>query len=209
MRHPAPTPTDSPLPLQAARSQHRRRNAGPIQLDAVDIDAFNRLVHSLYPDAPHIDADAIASMARWLEAQPPSQRDFLLRSRLGRLAELDAMRRDTAWPVDPAQVRRIDAILAYVDREDDLIPDRVPVLGNLDDALLLELAWPMLAEDVDDYRDFCRFRSDVGDALGRPVNQVDWMRTRSEEGALWEQLHRVHGQAYADHRAPSAVFRVS
>lgn len=209
MRHPAPTPTDSRLPLQAARNQHRRRNAGPVHLDAEGIDAFNRLVHSLYPDAPHIDADAIASMARWLEAQAPSQRDFLLRSRLGRLSELESMRSDSAWPLDPAQVRRIDAILAYVDREDDLIPDNVPVLGNLDDALLLELAWPMLAEDVDDYRDFCRFRSDIGASLGRPVNQVDWMRTRTEEGALWEQLHRVHGQAYANHRPPSAGFHVS
>lgn len=209
MRHPAPTPTESPLPLQPPRALHRRQQAGPVHLDANDIDAFNALVHRLHPDAPHVDADAIASMARWLQAQPPEQGEALLRSRLGRLAELQAMRRDTAWPIDPAQAARIDAILDYVRRDDDLIPDHVPLVGALDDALLLELAWPMLAEDVDDYRDFGRFRDDIGDGLGRPVNQGDWLRTRGEEGALWEQLHRVHAQAYVQHEAPVRMFRVS
>jgi hypothetical protein len=208
MRHPAPTPADSRLPLQPPRALHRRRQAGPIHLDANDIDAFNSLVHRLHPDAPHVDADALASMARWLQAQPREQGEALLRSRLGRLAELEAMRRDTAWPIEPAQAARIDAILDYVRREDDLIPDRVPLFGELDDALLLELAWPMLADDVDDYRDFCRYREDIGDGLGRPPNQADWMRTRGEEGALWEQLHRVHAQAYVAHDAPVRMFRV-
>ncbi len=206
MRHPAPTPTNSPLPLQGARALQRRHSAGPVQLDIPGIEAFNLLVHSLYPEAPRIDADAIASMARWLQAQPPSQRDFLLRSRLGRLSELEQMRRDTAWPLDPAQIRRIDAILDYVDRHDDPVPDRVLALGHLDDTLLLELAWPMLADDVDDYRDFCRFRDDVGDAMGRAVNQSDWLRIRGEEGALWEQLHRVHDQAHVLHTPPDAMF---
>ena len=38
-----------------------------------------------------------------------------------------------------------------------------------DDALLLELAWPMLAEDVDDYRDFCHFRDEAGGRSSRPL----------------------------------------
>ena len=149
------------------------------------------------------------AMARWLQAQPREQGEALLRSRQGRFAELRAMRRDTAWPLEPAQAARIDAILEYVFRADDLIPDGVPLVGTLDDALLLELAWPMLADDVDDYRDFCRFRDDVGTGLGHPPNQADWMRTRGEEGALWEQLHRVHAQAYAAHAPPTRIFHVS
>ena len=209
MRHPAPTPSDPPLPMQPPRAQHRRHQAGPIHLDPLAIDAFNALVHRLHPDAPHVDADALSSMARWLQAQPPAQAAALLHSRLGRLAELRAMRRDSAWPLDPAQAARIDALVDYVRREDDLIPDAVPLFGALDDALLLELAWPMLADDVDDYRDFCRFREDAGAVFGRAVNQADWMRARSEEGALWEQLHRVHTHAYVQHEAPIRMFRVT
>ena len=41
--------------------------------------------------------------------------------------------------------RRIDLVLQYLEAEDDLIPDSTPTFGYLDDALLLELAWPVFA----------------------------------------------------------------
>lgn len=209
MRHPAPTPADSPLPLPRARGARLPHPPAPIELARGAVEKFNALVHELYIDAPHIDADAIASVASWLESQPEAQRELLLQARLGRLAELDAMRRDPDWPLDPAQDHRIEMIMAYVDSENDLIPDSVPTYGYLDDALLLELAWPMFAEDVDDYRDFCHYRDEVRERFGRPVHQLDWLHARADEGALWEHLHRVHQQNYIDHGAPAAFFRVT
>jgi uncharacterized membrane protein YkvA (DUF1232 family) len=208
MRHPAPTPTESSLPLPRARVS-RQTATSPVQLDPVAVERYNALVHELYCDAPQIDAGAIASVSSWLEAQPPEQREVLVRARLDRLGELEAMRRDPNWPLDPAQEHRIDLILQYVNAEDDLIPDSVPTYGYLDDALLLELAWPVLAEDIDDYRDFCDFREENADAFDRPVHQLDWLRARAEEGALWEHMHRVHDHAYVEHRAWSRIFSVS
>jgi hypothetical protein len=207
MRHPAPTPTDSSLPLPRARLSVRVESA-PVHPDPAAVERFNALVHELYRDAPQVDAGAIASVAAWLEAQPPEQRELQLRARLDRLGELEAMRRDADWPLDPAQEHRIDLILEYVAAEDDLIPDSVPTYGYLDDALLLELAWPVLAEDVDDYRDFCAFREENAANIPRPVHQLDWMRARAEEGAMWEHMHRVHDQAYVEHRAWSKIFSV-
>jgi hypothetical protein len=208
VRHPAPVPADSPLPLPRARSAKANGDA-PVRPDAEAVARFNALVHELYRDAPQVDAGAIASVARWLEAQPPEQREQLLTARLVRITELEAMRRDADWPLDPAQEHRIDLVLRYLEAEDDLIPDATPVFGYLDDALLVELAWPVFAEDVDDYRDFRQFRDECGDSLGRAVHQLDWLRARAEEGALWEQMHRVHEQPYAEHRQWSRVFRVS
>lgn len=207
MRHPAPTPSNDSIPLP--RERGNRVRTAPVHPAPEAIEKFNALVHELYRDAPQVDAEAIASVANWLESQPPEQREQLLQARLGRLAEIEAMRRDPDWPLDPAQDRRIELILEYVAAEDDLIPDSVPTYGYLDDALLLELAWPVLAEDVDDYRDFRQFREDTGDALGRPPHQLDWLRARAEEGALWEHMHRVHDQAYVEHRAWSRIFRVT
>lgn len=209
MRHPAPTPSTPSIPLSRVRGNQRPRSAGPVAPAREDIEKFNALVHELYRDAPQVDAEAIASVSTWLESQPVEQRELLLQARLGRLAELEAIRHDRDWPIDPAQERRIDLILDYVASENDLIPDNVPTYGYLDDALLLELAWPMLVEDVDDYRDFCHFRDEVGDQFDRPVHQIDWLRARAEEGALWEQMHRVHAQAYVEYSAPVDIFRVS
>lgn len=209
MRHPAPTPSNSSIPLPRERGNRIRASTSPVHPEPEAVERFNALVHELYRDAPQVDADAIASVANWLESQPPEQREQLLQARLGRLAEIEAMRRDRDWPLDPAQERRIDLILDYVADEDDLIPDSMPTYGFLDDALLLELAWPVLAEDVDDYRDFCQFREESADSLGRPVHQLDWLRSRAEEGALWEHMRRVHDHSYADHRAWSRIFHVT
>lgn len=208
MRHPAPTPAFPSIPLPRDRAALPPATS-PVHPDAEAIARFDALVHELHRDAPRVDADAIASVAAWLQSQPPEQRGQLLRARLDRVAEMQAMRVDRDWPLDPAQARRIDLILEYIAAADDLIPDDVPTYGYLDDALLLELAWPVLAEDVEDYRDFCEFRHDNAEGSGRPLHQLDWLRARAEEGALWEHMHRVHDQAYVEHRAWSRIFRVT
>jgi uncharacterized membrane protein YkvA (DUF1232 family) len=197
------------LPLPRDRRPRPRNQDAPVHPDPAAVERFNALVHELYRDAPQVDADAIASVSCWLEAQSPEQREAQLRARLDRIGELEAMRRDPNWPIDPAQAHRIDLILNYIAAEDDLIPDSVPTYGYLDDALLLELAWPVLAEDVDDYRDFCRFREEAAQALGRAPHQLDWLRARAEEGALWEHMHRVHDQHYVEHGNRERELRVS
>jgi hypothetical protein len=209
MRHPAPTPSTPSIPLPRARSALRRTVTTPVHPDDAAIERYDALVHELNRDAPRIDAEAIASVSAWLASHPPEQREQLLRARLDRISELEAMRRDRDWPLDPAQERRIDLVLDYLASVDDLIPDDTPTYGFLDDALLLELAWPVFAEDLDDYRDFCQFREESAAALGRPPHQLDWLRARAEEGALWEHMHRVHDQAYVEHRAWSRIFRVT
>jgi len=209
MRHSAPTPVGSPLPLPRARSLRRRHSAGSVDLAEMAIEKFNTLVHQLCLEAPQIDADAIASVARWLDSQPADQREMLLQSRLDRMAELEAMKKDPDWLLDPAQMHRVELMLDYVARENDLIPDEIPVHGRLDDALLLELAWPVFAEDVEDYRDFCRYREEMMAHDQRCATQSDWLRARSEEGALWEQLHRVHEQHYAETRTHVSLFRIT
>ena len=196
------------MPLSRVRGA-RNDGDSPVHADAEAVARFNALVHELYRDAPQVDAGAIASVARWLDAQPPEQREALLTARLVRIAELEAMRRDADWPLDPAQEHRIDLVLQYLEAEDDLIPDSTPTFGYLDDALLLELAWPVFAEDVDDYRDFRQFRDEAGDSLGRAPHQLDWLRARAEEGALWEHMHRVHDQQYVEQRQWSRIFRVT
>lgn len=208
MRLPAPTPTGSPLPLPPPRASHRRQKAGSIELSGEAIEQFNQLLHKLHPDAPHIDADAIASVARWLESQPPEQSEMILQVRLQRLDELQSLHDDPDWTLKPSQEQRIRKILEYAANDSGLIPNGTPALGRLDDALLIELVWPMLVEDLEDYRDFCRFREINADPNRRPIRQQDWLLARIEEGALWEQLHRVRDKRYVDYSPPTSVFRV-
>lgn len=206
MRHDPPLPAGTALPLP--RAPLRGPVEPPVPLPPAAIAEFNDLLHELHPDAPHLDVDAVASVARWLQSLPPAQADALLQARLGRLSELQAMATDPDWAIEPALGQRIERLVAYVDRERDLIPDDVPRIGRLDDALLVELAWPMVADELEDYRDFLRFREESGDAWGGHPRREDWLRVRLEEGALWEQLHRVRHHHYVDYGPVEGGLRV-
>jgi hypothetical protein len=202
MRHDAPLPAGQPLPLRGA---HAEAGTAPVPLAPAAIAEFNDLLHELHPDAPHVDSAALNSMARWLDSLPACEAEALLQARLGRLEELRQMCEDRDWQLEPALARRIRRLLDYVDLARDLIPDEVPRLGRLDDALLVELAWPMVADELDDFRDFCRFRAENG---GR-ADREQWLRSRLEEGALWEQLHRVRNQHYVDYGPLEGGLRVT
>lgn len=206
MRQNAPSPAGSFLPLPEARETHRRHIAGPFELSPAAMERFNNFLHELHADAPHVDADALASLARWLQSQALDERQALLDARLDRLPELEALLADEDWALDEAQAQRIRRLLDYVRENDDLIPDDVPWYGRLDDALLVELVWPMLADDLADYQDFRRYRDEDGDE--RHARTQDWLAARLQEGALWAQLHRVREHHYVDYGPPDKLFRV-
>ena len=208
MRHDPPLPAGTPLPLPRHVPHVGPAFAGPVPIAPRAIAEFNELLHELHPDAPHVDADAVASVARWLVELPDAQGEALLQARLGRLAELQALVADPDWAVEPALAKRISRLLDYVERVRDLIPDDTPRVGRLDDALLVELAWPMVAEELEDYRDFQRFRDESGEAFDGHPTREQWLQARLEEGALWEQLHRVRHQHYVDYGPLEGGLRV-
>jgi len=53
--------------------------------------------------------------------------------------------------------RILDAIAYFVD-PDDLIPDRIPGIGYLDDAIMVELVARELMHELEAYEDFCEYR---------------------------------------------------
>ena len=94
------------------------------------------------------------------------------------------------------------------DRDDDLIADHEPLLGLLDDVLLIELAWPAFADEAEDYCDFCAYRS-VEHPPGSPADQrAAWVRDRLAEIALWRHVLRVNDSHYAHLGHPEILFRV-
>jgi uncharacterized membrane protein YkvA (DUF1232 family) len=81
--------------------------------------------------------------------------------------------------------------LAYVADADDLVPDNVPVLGLLDDAIMLELVLRELQHELDGYEEFDAYRLDEApkrDKPGthRPVSREDWLESR--RAALHERI---------------------
>ncbi len=80
-----------------------------------------------------------------------------LAERIGKLETLIAMVDDELWQVQDDVRRRVLSALAYFVDPYDIIPDEVPGIGFLDDAIMVELIVRELRHDIEAYEDFARF----------------------------------------------------
>jgi uncharacterized membrane protein YkvA (DUF1232 family) len=94
---------------------------------------------------------------------------------LGRLGELVA---DATWRPAAELVSKVDLLIGYRRASDDLIPDHLPVVGLLDDAVLVDVALQLLRDELADYEDFCRFRRIAADFAG--MSEADTGLTRMQ-----------------------------
>jgi len=147
MRLSTPTITDDPLPLSFGTVEQSA--PGPA-LRPEAVAQFDALLHELYPDAVRVDAERVRNLCIWLASMPAQAAQEVLDRRLRRIDELRTMVDDECWDAPEPVRARLAKLIAYLDKDEDLIPDQEPLLGKLDDVLLLELAWPVFAEDVDD-----------------------------------------------------------
>ncbi len=199
---------ESPLPWGDRPGHANRDSIGGFRLDAAAVARFDRLLHEIHPEARHVDADRIATLGRWLQDLPAAQARAVLDGRLQRIEQLRAMLDDADWDRREAACERVRRLLAYLDHDHDLIPDKIPLLGLLDDVILLELAWPALATEAEDYADFCEYRSVAqpdGDGLHR---REAWIRDRLEALALYQHHERVNARHYVNGGHPDRPFRV-
>ncbi|GAB3727638.1 hypothetical protein GCM10028862_04420 [Luteimonas pelagia] len=208
MRASPRTPTDHPLP-HPERTAGRRHHIGDHPLDPAAVAAFDALLHEIQPDARRVTADELSQLAGWLLALPEDEARAALGERVQRIEELRALVGDADWDCDEADRARIRRLLSYLDQDEDLIPDRIPLLGLLDDVLLLELAWPAVADEAEEYRDFCAWRAGAhpvdGDGSAR---RAAWIRDRLDELALLRHRIEVDAHRYAESGEPARPFRI-
>jgi len=105
-------------------------------------------------DEADILATADAALSRIVTQPAP---DFISQ-RLPKLQTLINMLRDGGWALPKTQRTKVLSVLAYFSDPDDLIPDVIPGLGLLDDAIMIELIVRDLHHDIEAFEDFCHYR---------------------------------------------------
>lgn len=207
MRLSAPTPTSDPLPYDTymgASSDPRAR----LPLSPTAVARFDALLHELYADAARVEPDRLHRLINWLLALPDDAAHDVLDRRLQRIDELRQMLRDPTWDADPAVAARLRKLFDYIDREDDLIADHEPLLGLLDDVLLIELAWPAFADEAEEYRDFIAYRNEEHPSGSGDEQRAAWIRDRLAEIALWRHRLAVHEGRYTNRGELEDRFKV-
>ena len=152
-------------------------------LDPARVAEFNALIQSIAPGAPELDADLIAAMAQKMLGEARQAGTESVQKRLSHAERLEAMAHDNTWRLPEDDVGRVDSVMTYLEKGDDLIPDSTPVVGMLDDAILIEMAERALQREIEDYADFCRFREAEARARGTTVEALgidrrDWLAWR-------------------------------
>ncbi|MGQ4658923.1 hypothetical protein [Lysobacter sp. F6437] len=213
-----PTPTADPLPyfVRGANDDFSRdgqpgdnaQTRASVKLKGEAIARFDALLHEIHPDAARVDPDRLQHLMSWLLSLPATRAHDVLDRRLRRLEGLRAMLDDSDWDTSDAIRARVLKLLDYVDRDDDLIADHEPMLGLLDDVLLIELAWPAFSAEAEEYRDFCTYRDDEHPVGSGESQRHAWVRDRLAEIALWQHHARVNDSQYAHSGDPPLLFRV-
>jgi uncharacterized membrane protein YkvA (DUF1232 family) len=83
-----------------------------------------------------------------------------VQNRIAQLGKLIEMLEDKDWRLEGEDRKRVLNALAYFSDPDDLIPDRVPGLGYLDDAIMVELVVRDLKHEIEAFDAFIEFRKE-------------------------------------------------
>ena len=114
-----------------------------------------------------------------------------MRERLSTLEMMLALLEDDEWQLAGADRARIVDALAYFAEPEDLIPDRIPGLGFLDDAIMIELVAEDLKHDLEAYADSCAFRSAGEKTHGKrqdTATREEWLSARRTQ--LHQRMRR-------------------
>lgn len=104
------------------------------------------------------DEEIIAVAAEIVDRLRETELPDFVTKRLQKLQVLQAMLTDAEWPLDDDERYPVLAALAYLCDPEDIIPDDVPGIGLLDDAVMIELVFLELRHQIQAYEDFCAFR---------------------------------------------------
>lgn len=121
-----------------------------------DLRHFRSHMKEARATANEMGEDSIIRAAEGLleEVRAVDLPDFIT-DRLQKLELLIDILRDERWDLPQADRGRVLSGLAYFTDPNDMIPDSIPGIGYLDDAIMVELIVRELRHDIEGYEDFC------------------------------------------------------
>jgi uncharacterized membrane protein YkvA (DUF1232 family) len=183
-----------------------------ISLSDSDLKLFVDNIAQAQKKADTVDAVSIVGAARsLLETTSDKQLPDFVATRLKHLDSMINMVEDAGFGLPEEDREHVLAALAYFASPDDALPDNVPVLGFLDDAIMIELCMRELQHEIEAYDDFRRWRDNEATRRGESkaglmLSRVDWAEARRLETI--ERMHRRRREAYAGGSWTPVLFKV-
>ena len=131
-----------------------------LDLSDKDVRYFRSCLQTVKKGNLSSDESVVLKAASDLMAQvAAAEAPEYVQDRIGKLALLVQMLEDQRWRLLGPDRARVLNVLAYFVDPDDLIPDRIPGIGYLDDAIMVELVLQELRHEIEAYEKFCEFQA--------------------------------------------------
>lgn len=131
-----------------------------LELSDRDLKFFRQALRKSREAVRHADEsdiiEAIGDILTEIKGEDPLP-DFVAR-RIPRLEALIRMLQDDEWALPIDERERLLAMFVYFGDPEDILPDHIPVIGYLDDVIMIELVVRELRHVREAYNDFCDFR---------------------------------------------------
>lgn len=154
------------------------------ELSDDDLEHFRALMKVAIEKASEYSPEQILQKARavCIDMKNAKLPDFV-RDRLGSLETLIMAFEDDEWQMPEEEKTQILTSLAYFTEPHDLVPDEIPGLGYVDDAIMIELVIQDLSQDLRAYTQFRQYRTTEENRRGEQanVNRDSWLDDKRSE----------------------------
>jgi uncharacterized membrane protein YkvA (DUF1232 family) len=176
------------------------------ELDDKDLKHFRLIMREVRRNAARMaPEDIVESAEAQLAAVSEGSAPGFILDRIHKLRLMISMLTDIEWRLPHDEATRVLNALAYFTEPEDLIPDHIPGVGFLDDAIMVELVVRELKHEIDAYEDFCSYRDSASRHGGRVtrISREDWLDKRRKE--LQARMRRRRQESTGKDSGKSAV----
>lgn len=165
------------------------------ELSPADLEYFRKAMQTACDTCKEMPRQQIIDKASETLAQVrgSSTSDFI-RERMDQLDIMINMLTDQRWDMSDEDSQRVLAALSYFSNPQGLIPDDLPVLGFLDDAIMVEIVCKELQHEMQAYQDFLGYlkeklpdqltedgRTEAGQIGDDPTSKSEWLEERRQQ----------------------------
>lgn len=152
------------------------------ELTDSDLEHFRDVMRKAQAGAKALSEDEILSNAKSLSQDVKGGVPVFVSERIQKLETLVAMIEDDEWKIPDEERADVLSALAYFSDPEDLVPDHIPVLGFLDDAIMIELVADELSDDIEAFVEFCAYRDREQDRAGdSTITREEWLDSKRRE----------------------------